>query len=59
MFSKMSSFSLDEIGLSTAAQRPFRPRVILLSARELELYDLYESAEKEFDVKRSVSSLNI
>jgi hypothetical protein len=57
VFSKTRSFSPDEIEICKAAQGPFRPRVILLSVRELEPYQIYESAEKEFEVKRFVSSL--
>ena len=57
VFSKTGSFTPDEIELCKAAQHPFRRRVILLSARELEPYQIYEAAAKDFQVKRSVSSL--
>jgi hypothetical protein len=57
VFSKTGSFTPDEIEHCKAAQHSFKRRVILLSERELEPYQIYEAAEKIFQVKRSVSSL--
>ena len=57
VFSKTGIFSMDEIELCKGAQGKSRRRVILLSARELESQRIYESAERDFEVKRFVSSL--
>jgi hypothetical protein len=57
VFAKTSPFSPDEIQRCRAAQPAGRPRVILLSDRELEPYFVYERAAKEFEFQRTAVSL--
>jgi hypothetical protein len=58
LFAKLAPFSEEEIKICQKAQDDTRPRVILLSDRELEPYWVYELADKEFFIKDPhVSSL--
>ncbi|HEO72539.1 MAG TPA: hypothetical protein ENN80_14875 [Candidatus Hydrogenedentes bacterium] len=58
LFAKLAAFSDDEIAVCRAAQDDMRPRVIMLSARELEPYRMYEFAAKEVLIRDPyVSSL--
>lgn len=56
LFAKLVPFSAEEIAACKMAQGDFEPRVIMLSDRELEPYDLYELAEKEFVMRQSYAS---
>jgi len=49
LFSKLSPFSDEEIELAKSLNDKYRTRVILLTARELEPYHIYERTKKEFD----------
>ncbi len=57
VFSKTSQFTPEEVERCKAAQGPYNRRVILLSARELEPYHIYERTEKQFEIPRSAISL--
>jgi hypothetical protein len=57
IFSKTTSFTQEEIERCRTAQDQHRLRVILLSARELEPYFVYERTEKEFEIRGSAISL--
>ena len=57
IFSKTSGFTAEEVSRCRAAQDKYQQRVILLSERELEPYFVYKRTEKEFDIRRSVISL--
>jgi hypothetical protein len=57
IFAKTAAFSPKEISRCKAAQPNGRARVILLSDRELEPYFAYQRAEKEFEIRSSVISL--
>jgi hypothetical protein len=66
LFSKCGQFTNEEIERCKAARRKVFERggkphyahnVIMLSARELEPYLIYEQTEKEFDIKRYARSL--
>jgi hypothetical protein len=57
IFSKLAPFTPDEIARCQVAQSPHRPRVIMLTDRELEPYSVYERTEKEFLVRSSAISL--
>jgi hypothetical protein len=50
VFSKAGHFKPEEIECCRGADSKGRPRTILLSERELEPYDLYERAAKEFAI---------
>ena len=47
LFAKLSPFSPDEIALAKTLSGPHRRRVILLTARELEPYHIYDRTQKE------------
>jgi hypothetical protein len=51
LFAKLAPFSEEEIALCREAQDEYRPRIIMLSDRELEPYHLYELAEEEFNIR--------
>jgi hypothetical protein len=57
VFAKLGPFSADEIERCRIARNETRPRVIVLSDRELEPYFVYERAEKEFEIRGSAISL--
>ncbi|HKW87406.1 MAG TPA: hypothetical protein VJN21_01475 [Candidatus Acidoferrales bacterium] len=57
VFSKLASFTSDEIARCRAAQLANRLRVIMLTNRELEPYFVYEQTIREFEVQSSVNSL--
>lgn len=57
IFSKTSRFTAEEVERCKLAQGRYQQRVILLSDRELEPYSVYEQAEREFEIERSVISL--
>jgi AIG2-like family len=56
VFSKTSSFTLEEVERCKAAQAKYHRRVILLSERELKPYYLYEQTAKEFEIDPYASS---
>jgi hypothetical protein len=56
VFSKTGPFSEAEIARCKAAQTQHRPRVILLSDRELEPYHVYERTAKQFDIRSTATS---
>ena len=56
LFAKLAPFSEEEIEICRKAQDDTRPRVILLSDRELEPYWVYELAEKEFVIREPYGS---
>jgi hypothetical protein len=51
VFAKLGSFTSEEIDLVKTLNRPFEQRVILLTARELEPWHIYERVEKELGIK--------
>jgi len=57
IFSKLSGFSPAEIKRCHSIQDQYRPRVIMLTSRELEPYFVYEDTEKEYDIPATASSL--
>jgi hypothetical protein len=50
LFAKLSPFSSDEIALVKTLNGPYRRRVILLTARELEPYHIYDRTQKEVGI---------
>ena len=50
LLARLSPFSADEIALAKSLNGPFRRRAIMLSARELEPYHMFERTKKEFGV---------
>jgi hypothetical protein len=57
VFSKTTQFTSEEIERCRAAQGKYQRRVILLSARELEPYFMYERAKEEFIIPASAISM--
>jgi hypothetical protein len=57
VFAKTSAFTAEEIERCRGAQAGNGHRVILLAKRELEPYDPYELAEKEFEIRQYTHSL--
>lgn len=57
VFAKLSPFTSEEIELCKSAQDKYRWRVIMFSDRELEPYHPYDWASEEFEVDRTVISL--
>jgi hypothetical protein len=57
IFAKLSPFTIEEIDLCREAQDQHRWRVILLSDRELEPYNIYDKAREEFEIYHSATSL--
>jgi uncharacterized Zn-finger protein len=57
VFSKTTDFTSDEIARCHKAQPSIGYRVILLSERELEPYNIYERAGQEFEIAESPISL--
>jgi hypothetical protein len=55
IFSKVSEFTPEEIKRCEKAQEDNRRRVILLSKRELEPFDVFHHTRKEFDVQACIS----
>ena len=51
LFAKLSEFSPEEVALAKTLNSEFQQRVILLTDRELEPYDLYERTEKELGIE--------
>jgi hypothetical protein len=51
IFAKLSPFMPDEIALAKTLNGEYEQRVILLTDRELEPYQLYERTEKELGIK--------
>lgn len=56
IFSKLGSFSAEELARVRRLNNEYRRRVILFTARELEPYHLYERTAKEFDIDRHAVS---
>ena len=57
VFAKMAPFTNEEIELCKQAQSKHRWRVIMLSDRELEPYNVYERARDEFEIDSTAISL--
>jgi len=55
-FTKLAPFTPDEIARCRRAQSPDRPRVVMLSDRELEPYFVYERTEREFEFRSTAVS---
>jgi hypothetical protein len=51
VFAKLGPFTSEEITLAKTLNGPFRRRVILLTARELEPWHIYERTRKELGIK--------
>ncbi len=51
LLTKLSPFSPEEIELAKTLNDKYRLRAILLTARELEPYHIYERTKSEFDIK--------
>jgi hypothetical protein len=58
VFSKLESFTPDEIARCRTAQSSGKLRVVMLTDRELEPYFVYERTEKEFAIRSSAISLD-
>jgi hypothetical protein len=56
VFAKLAPFIAEEIALARALNGPYQRRVILLTARELDPYHIYERAEQELGREAYVSS---
>ncbi len=56
IFSKLGSFSSEELERVSQLNNEYRRRVILFTARELEPYYLYERTAKEFNIARHAVS---
>ena len=56
IFSKLGSFSSEELARVRRLNNEYRRRVILFTARELEPYHLYERTAKEFNIARHAAS---
>ena len=54
LFSKLSPFTQNEIKYCGNIRDKYNFRVIMLTDRELEPYNIYEKTEKSFDVPRIV-----
>lgn len=50
LFSKLDQFTAEEIKRCKVGQEKYRNRVIILSIRELETYDIYEETEKLYKI---------
>ncbi|HXQ21575.1 MAG TPA: hypothetical protein VN812_07875, partial [Candidatus Acidoferrales bacterium] len=51
LLAKLSPFTPEELGCAKSLNDKYRQRVILLTARELEPYDIYDRAKLEFDIQ--------
>ena len=51
LFAKLAPFTSEEVALAKSLNGPYQQRVILLTARELEPYDIYERTKKELGVE--------
>jgi hypothetical protein len=58
LFAKLGTFSAREITLARTGNGQYQQRVILLTARELEPYHLYERTKKELGIEGRGSSLD-
>jgi hypothetical protein len=50
LLAKLAPFSAEEITLARSLNGPYQRRVILLTARELEPYHIYERTQKELGI---------
>jgi hypothetical protein len=50
VFAKLASFTPEEAALAKTLNGPYQQRVILLTPRELEPYDIYERTKKELGI---------
>jgi hypothetical protein len=50
LLAKLAPFSAEEIALARSLNGPYQRRVILLTARELEPYQIYERTQKKFGI---------
>lgn len=57
VFAKLDDFSEEEVRHTQVANDQYRKRAILLTARELEPWDIYERSNDIFDVRRHAISL--
>lgn len=51
MFTKLSAFTPEEIKLAKTLNDQYRYRAILLTAKELEPFQIYEGTKSEFDIR--------
>jgi hypothetical protein len=56
VFSRLTPFTPDEIERIKAVNNPHQQRAILLTARELEPWYVYEDTAKEFDIDKSAAT---
>jgi hypothetical protein len=56
LLAKLAPFSPEEVALARTLNDGLRPRVIMLTARELEPYHLFERTKKEFNIHEYASS---
>jgi hypothetical protein len=56
LLAKLAPFSAEEIALARSLNGPYQRRVILLTARELEPYHIYERTQKELGITSYGSS---
>jgi hypothetical protein len=57
VFARLTPFSREEVALIRRANDRYRPRVVMLTERELEPYFVYERTAKDFDIQRTAISL--
>jgi hypothetical protein len=57
VFAKLAPFTPEEIALAGSLNGPYQARVVLLTARELEPYHVYERTEKDLKMKLPSGSL--
>jgi hypothetical protein len=50
VFAKLAPFTPEETALAKTLNGPYQQRVILLTAREIEPYDIYERTKKELGI---------
>lgn len=56
LLAKLSKFTTEEVELAKTLNDGFRPKVIMLTNRELEPYHVYEKTKKEFPAIREYVS---
>jgi len=56
LLTKLSPFTPEEIELAKTLNDKYRYRAILLTARELEPYHIYDRTKLEFDIRSYVGS---
>jgi hypothetical protein len=56
LYVKLAPFTADEIAMVSALNQPYRSRVILLTARDLEPYDIFEGIRIEHGISNDIRS---